>query len=100
MPTSTLRNPLRTPKLHSYHVCAEDLAQTHIGSLFFASIFVIPCGPCIVDAVSPVLLVASTPLPPIILSPFSKLWVSLALPSLCLSISASALISCQTVLLW
>ena len=52
----------QTPKLNNHDMYAEDVEQTHAGSVFAALVSVNLCEPCLVDSVGRVLLVSLTPL--------------------------------------
>lgn len=64
----TVRSLIKNPNLKKHNVFAENLAQTHVGSLITTLVSVKPCEHCLVDSVGFGLLVSLITLAPTILS--------------------------------
>ena len=65
--TPTVRSPTKH-QVNNHNIYAKDIAQTLVGSMIAASVSVSPYDACLVDSVSRVLLVSSTPVAPTVLS--------------------------------
>ena len=62
--TQPLFESHKNSKLYNHNMYAEDLAQTHTGSMSVASVSVSPYEPRLVDSVDHVIMVSSIPLAP------------------------------------